>query len=82
MVSIARADPRWGGGGASIGESAGRSGGRVPKVGADEDGVDGDDAADALRRLVATKPRDTRVMKLKEPCASATRNLTPTEAQL
>ncbi len=29
----------------------------VLKVDADEDGVGGDDAADALRYLVATKPR-------------------------
>jgi hypothetical protein len=30
----------------------------------DEDGVGGGDAADALRYLVATKPREIRVRKL------------------
>ena len=33
---------------------------------ADEEGVGGDDAADALRYLVATKPREVRVRKLRE----------------
>ena len=37
----------------------------VLKVDADEDGVGGDDAADALRYLVATKTREIRVGKLK-----------------
>jgi phage terminase large subunit len=37
----------------------------VLKVDADEDGVGGDDAADCLRYLVATKPRILRVVKLK-----------------
>ncbi len=36
----------------------------VLKVDADEDGVGGDDAADALRYLVATKPRVVTVRKL------------------
>ncbi len=36
----------------------------VLKVDADEDGVGGDDAADALRYLVATKPRIVTVRKL------------------
>ena len=36
----------------------------VLKVDADEDGVGGDDAADALRYLVATKAREIRVRKL------------------
>jgi phage terminase large subunit len=36
----------------------------VLKVDADEDGVGGDDAADALRYLVATKGREVRVRKL------------------
>ena len=34
------------------------------KVDADEEGVGGDDAADALRYLVATKPREVRMRKL------------------
>ena len=37
----------------------------VLKVDADEDGVGGDDAADALRYLVATKPRTVEVRKLR-----------------
>jgi len=37
----------------------------VLKVDADEEGVGGDDAADALRYLVATKSREIRVRKLK-----------------
>jgi hypothetical protein len=37
----------------------------VLKVDADEDGVGGDDAADALRYLVATKGREIRVRKLR-----------------
>ena len=37
----------------------------VLKVDADEDGVGGDDAADALRYLVATKPREIVVRKLR-----------------
>jgi phage terminase large subunit len=37
----------------------------VLKVDADEDGVGGDDAADALRYLVATKAREVRVRKLR-----------------
>ncbi len=37
----------------------------VLKVDADEDGVGGDDAADALRYLVATKSREIRVRKLR-----------------
>ena len=37
----------------------------VLKVDADEDGVGGDDAADALRYLVATKAREVRVWKLR-----------------
>jgi len=37
----------------------------VLKVDADEDGVGGDDAADALRYLVATKARDIRAQKLR-----------------
>ena len=37
----------------------------VLKVDADEDGNGGDDAADCLRYLVATKPREIRVMKLR-----------------
>ena len=37
----------------------------VLKVDADEDGIGGDDAADALRYLVATKPREIRVVKLR-----------------
>jgi hypothetical protein len=37
----------------------------VLKVDADEEGVGGDDAADALRYLVATKPREIKVMKLR-----------------
>jgi phage terminase large subunit len=36
----------------------------VLKVDADEDGVGGDDAADALRYLVATKPRTVEMRKL------------------
>jgi len=36
----------------------------VLKVDADEEGVGGDDAADALRYLVATKPREVRMRKL------------------
>jgi phage terminase large subunit len=36
----------------------------VLKVDADEEGVGGDDAADALRYLVATKPRELHVRKL------------------
>ncbi len=35
------------------------------EVHADEDGVGGDDAADPLRYLVATKAREIRVMKLR-----------------
>ena len=37
----------------------------VLKVNADEDGVGGDDAADALRYLVATKGREVRMRKLR-----------------
>jgi phage terminase large subunit len=37
----------------------------VLKVDADEDGVGGDDCADALRYLVATKSREIYVMKLR-----------------
>jgi len=37
----------------------------VLKVDADEEGVGGDDAADALRYLVATKSRTVRVGKLR-----------------
>ena len=37
----------------------------VLKADADEDGVGGDDAADALRYLVATKPRTVCVRKLR-----------------
>ena len=37
----------------------------VLKVDADEDGVGGDDAADALRYLVATKARTVEVRKLR-----------------
>jgi hypothetical protein len=37
----------------------------VLKVAADEDGVGGDDAADALRYLVATKAREIRMVKLR-----------------
>ena len=37
----------------------------VLKVDADEEGVGGDDAADALRYLVATKTREVRVRKLR-----------------
>jgi hypothetical protein len=37
----------------------------VLKVDADEDGVGGDDAADALRYLVATKAREVRARKLR-----------------
>ena len=37
----------------------------VLKVDADEDGVGGDDAADALRYLVGTKPREVMVRKLR-----------------
>lgn len=37
----------------------------VLKVDADEDGVGGDDTADALRYLVATKPREVLAMKLR-----------------
>ena len=36
----------------------------VLKVDADEEGVGGDDAADALRYLIATKPREVRQRKL------------------
>jgi phage terminase large subunit len=36
----------------------------VLKVDADEDGVGGDDAADALRYLIATKSRSVVVRKL------------------
>ena len=36
----------------------------VLKVDADEDGVGGDDAADALRYMVATKGREVRLRKL------------------
>ena len=36
----------------------------VLKVDADEEGVGGDDAADALRYLVATKAREVRQRKL------------------
>jgi hypothetical protein len=35
------------------------------KIDADEDGVGGDNAADALRYLVATKPRSISVRKLR-----------------
>ena len=35
------------------------------KVDADEEGVGGDDAADALRYLIATKAREVRMGKLK-----------------
>jgi hypothetical protein len=35
------------------------------KVDADEEGNGGDDAADALRYLVATKPRTIRVAELR-----------------
>jgi len=34
-------------------------------VDADEDGVGGDDAADCLRYLVATKPREIRVGRVR-----------------
>jgi len=34
------------------------------KVDADEDGIGGDDSADALRYLVATKPRTVTTRKL------------------
>jgi hypothetical protein len=37
----------------------------VLKVDADEDGIGGDDAADALRYLLATKSRELRVRKLR-----------------
>jgi len=37
----------------------------VLKVDADEEGVGGDDAADALRYLVATKTREIRARKLR-----------------
>ena len=37
----------------------------VLKVDADEDGVGGDDAADALRYLVATRPRAISQTKLR-----------------
>jgi hypothetical protein len=37
----------------------------VLKVDADEDGVGGDDAAEALRYLVATKPREVVMRKLR-----------------
>ena len=37
----------------------------VLKADADEDGIGGDDAADALRYLVATKPRTVSVRKLR-----------------
>ena len=37
----------------------------VLKVDADEDGVGGDDAADCLRYLVATKPREVVGRKLR-----------------
>jgi phage terminase large subunit len=37
----------------------------VLKVDADDDGVGGDDCADALRYLVATKPREIKAMKLR-----------------
>jgi hypothetical protein len=37
----------------------------VLKADADEDGVGGDDAADCLRYLVATKAREVRVRKLR-----------------
>jgi phage terminase large subunit len=37
----------------------------VLKVDADEDGVGGDDCADALRYLVATKPRTVVAMRLR-----------------
>jgi hypothetical protein len=40
----------------------------VLKVDADEDGVGGDDAADALRYLVATKPRIIAQQKLRGLC--------------
>ena len=36
----------------------------VLKVDADEEGVGGDDAADALRYLIATKPREVIQRKL------------------
>lgn len=38
---------------------------RWPKVDADEDGIGGDDAADALRYLVATKAREIKARKLR-----------------
>ncbi len=37
----------------------------VLKMDADENGVGGDDVADALRRLVATKAPEIRVRKLR-----------------
>jgi hypothetical protein len=37
----------------------------VLKVDGDEEGVGGDDAADCLRHLVATKAREDRVVKLR-----------------
>ena len=37
----------------------------VLKVDADEEGIGGDDAADALRYLVATKGRELRLRKLR-----------------
>ncbi len=37
----------------------------VDKVDADEDGLGGDDAADALRYLVATKTREVKQRKLR-----------------
>ena len=37
----------------------------VLKVDADEEGIGGDDAADALRYLVATKSREVRVRRLR-----------------
>lgn len=37
----------------------------VLKVDADEEGIGGDDASDALRYLAATKSREVRVRKLR-----------------
>jgi hypothetical protein len=37
----------------------------VLKVDADDEGIGGDDAADALRYLVATKGRELRLRKLR-----------------
>jgi hypothetical protein len=41
----------------------------VLKVDADEDGIGGDDAADALKYLVATKARTVVERKLRGMCA-------------